>query len=127
MSLLLREKVFDDIVIGGVDRFTPSELNEFLSEADQLSIQAVSDQCVADPINDPQFSVRVEVSSDEVNWEPKNTTAEIHNSPLSTTNQLSVMGTDDGTVPGQGFARLRITVAGADSVHLCIYASGRAR
>lgn len=125
VSRKFSQLVFNEAVVGTTAVYTSSEFNEMLARADMLALSFIGDQVSG---TTPTAEVRVEHSSDQRNWATKNATAEITATTLVTTGTNVFNGYEPGTIPSNGFVRLKVTLAGTGPVvHAKIYVTGRDR
>jgi len=126
MPRLFNELVFDEYIEGTSSVYSSQEWNALLGSADKTALHAISDTQSAGSGN-PSLSVQLEVSGDGRNFTAKNGTAEINGATITVgSGQISSLGTDAGTTPSLGFARLKVTLGGSTpKVHVRIYACGR--
>jgi hypothetical protein len=118
-------QVFDDAVVGTGNVYTSPEFEELLGLADRSAIQAVADQVSG---TTPTLTVSFEHGTDGRNWSAKNGTAEINAQALVSNATNNLTGTEAGSNPSHGRARLRIALAGTTpQARLRIYVTGRTR
>jgi hypothetical protein len=108
---LFHELVFDDAIEGTASVHSDPRFNAQLAAADRFQIMGVVSQ-VSVSGGTPTITVQLEHSADDRNFVNKSGTAEISAVTLSTTTITVVSGSDAGSVPLGGFARLRIALGG---------------
>lgn len=111
--------VFDETV-GTNSVCSHPQFNALLGMYDKYAFQVS-----AGPISSAgNLSVRLQHSSDELNWGNKNTNAEINNVALSTTQVSSLSGSDSGSTVGMGAGRLVLSCS-AGNARVKVWAVGR--
>jgi hypothetical protein len=123
---IFNQCVFDSYVGGSYPTYTDPQYDKLLGSAEKLALQAIADQVTG---TTPSLTVRLEHSADQRNWMTKNATAELSSGTLTTPGTVSqfAIGADAGSVPGLGFVRLNILMAGTSpAARLRIFATGHA-
>ena len=116
--------VFDDLIHGAADVYTPDVWCETLGNADRLTIEAIVDNVDVSGT----IIIQIEHSGDGRNWAPKAATAEINGVDI-TAGTINVArdkttGSDTETNPRPllPFVRLRLRIQTATRAHvkLCV-------
>jgi len=112
--------VFDEVVGSTTAITTKPMFNRLLGAYDKYAFHAL-----CGPISVAgNLTVTLKHGSDERNWTAKNAGPEIPATALSTTDMKTILGTDTGTVVGQGFGQLSVQLS-AGTARIQIYAVGR--
>jgi hypothetical protein len=114
--------VFDDFVVSTTTVFTKPELNDVLGQNDQMAIQCITDQVTT---SNGTITVRLQHSSDQINWINKNGTAEINGSAINTASTNVTFGNDAGGTPSLGYVRFSILITTATQAHVKLWVTGR--
>ncbi|HVW25561.1 MAG TPA: hypothetical protein VHC69_09330 [Polyangiaceae bacterium] len=121
---VFHELVWDGYLSGSAAVYSKMGLEELLGRADKLSVSGYAAGMLG---TTPTLTVQVEQSFDQARWMPRNAQAEINALALSTTTDTNFAGQDgDPTArPGAPYARLRISLAGANAAgQLRIWVTG---
>lgn len=125
MSRLFNTLVFGDVIVSATTQgiATDPKFDELLASADALGLHIVLDQWGG---TTPTVTVALDHSCDRKNWIVKNT-AVIPSTAPAVSGTTTAFGSDSGSTPTLGFARLRILLFGSGtlSVRAQLYACGR--
>jgi len=119
----LQALVLDDFVSDNFPvLYSHPDFNDWLGAVEELSIFAVTDKISGASVT---LTVQLEESPDQIHWRNKAATPEIDSVSLGIFTEV-FRGTDAGTVPTAGFARLKVSLTGSSrNVRLRIWVTGR--
>lgn len=113
--------VFDQHVSGTGNHYSLPDMNSFLGLFDKYAFQLNA----STSSGAANVTMQLEHGSDQSYWTNKNGTAEINAQALDTANPKNLLGQDLGTVMGQAYGRLRVSLSAAVNCRIRIYAVGR--
>lgn len=112
------------IVSAAGEAFTSQELDELLSQSDQLGIQVI----VTSATNNGTVQVQIEHCGDGRSWVSKQSAPEVGGvgGASVTAGQVSTAyGYDSGVLPSLPYVRLRVRLATTTSAHVAVLVTGR--